>query len=64
MNSINKVKKNNTKKVSLPISLAERTELEIKEPSQTIKKVDEVNNQYINKQFNKRKQKNDFEKKR
>ena len=63
-NSINKVEQNNTKKVSLPIILAERTGLEIEEPSRAIKKVDEVINQYINKKFNKRKQKNDFEKKR
>lgn len=62
-NSINKVEQNNTKKVSLPISLAERTGLEIEEPSRSIKKFDEVINQYINKKFNKRKQKNDFEKK-
>ena len=63
-NSINKVEQNNTKKVSLPISLAERTGLEIEEPCRAIKQVDEVIKQYINKKFNKRKQKNDFEKKR
>ena len=62
IDSINKVEQNNTKKVSLPISLDERTELETKEPSRTIIKVDEIDNQYINKQLNKRKQRNDLEK--
>ena len=51
MDSINKIEQNKTKKVTLPISLAERTGLEIKELYQKTRKNDEVNYQYINKQL-------------
>ena len=62
MNSINKIEQHKTKEVTLPISLAERRGLEIKELYQKTRKNDEVNYQYINKQLGERKQKNDLEK--
>lgn len=60
--TINKVEQKKTTKVSLPISLAKRTRLEIKETSRTIRTVDKVNNQYLNKQLTKRKHRTEFRK--
>ena len=54
------IKKNESQKVSLPISLAKRTGLEIKKLTRTLRVVNKVNKQYVNKQLTKLKHRTVF----